>query len=159
MRIHHTATLSVVLLFCSTPGFAQSQRGQFVGLVTDPSGSVVPGAKISVSNPETGVTVETASNNTGYYAVPGLQYGRYNVTATAAGFSTYTVENVEIATATTTTLNLVLRIGNISEQVDVKAANPVVLEATTSSIGTSVDEKLKMDVPNLISGGKRSPFS
>src|SRR4051794_2208750 len=121
MRIRQIATSCVVFFLCVALGFPQSQRGQFVGLVTDPSGSVVPGAKISVANPETGVTVESSSNNTGYYAAPGLQYGRYNVTATAAGFSTYTVENVEIATATTTTLNLVLRIGNISEQVDVKA--------------------------------------
>src|SRR5262249_15945714 len=148
-----------VALLLAAPVLPQSQRGQFVGTVTDPSGSAIPAARIEVLKPETGVKIETLTNSSGLYTVPGLNYGRYTVTATATGFAPYTVENVETATATTTTLNLVLKIGSLSERVEVLAANPVVLEATTSDIGTSVDEKLEKDAPNLISGGKRSPYS
>jgi hypothetical protein len=159
MTLPNTAWAIFIAVILAAPVLPQTQRGQFVGAVTDQSGSAVPGAKIEVFNPETGVKIETVSNTSGLYTVPGLNYGRYTVTVTAAGFAPYSVENAEIATATTTTLNLVLKVGNVTEKVVVTAANPVVLEATTSDIGTSVDEKLEKDAPNLISGGKRSPYS
>ena len=128
-------------VFLSVVVFAQSQRGQFVGVVTDTSASVIPAARIEVLNPETGVKVTTTTNSSGLYTISDLNYGRYRVTVTAAGFAPYAVDNAEIATATTTTLNIVLKVGNVNEQVEVLAANPIVMEATTSDIGTSVDEK------------------
>src|SRR3984893_13536578 len=159
MTLPNTAWALCIAVILAAPVLPQTQRGQLVGAVTDQSGSSVPGAKIEVFNPETGVKIDTVSNSSGLYTVPGLNYGRYTVTVTAAGFAPYSVENVDIATATTTTLNLTLKVGSVTERVVVMAANPVVLEATTSDIGTSVDEKLEKDAPNLISGGKRSPYS
>ncbi len=159
MLTKNTLGVCIALVVLAAPVLSQSQRGQFAGSVTDPSGSAIPGAKIEVLNPATGVKTDTVSNSSGLFTVPGLNYGRYTLSVTAAGFAAYSIENVEIATATTTTLNVVLKVGNVTERVEVLAANPVVLESTTSDIGTSVDEKLEKDAPNLVSGGKRSPYS
>ena len=159
MTLSNNALAVCIALILAAPVLPQTQRGQFVGAVTDPSGSAIPGAKIEVFNPETGVKVDTVTNTSGLYTVPGLNYGRYTLTVTAAGFAPYIIENMEIATSTTTTVNVVLKVGNVSEKVEVLAANPVVLESTTSDIGTSIDEKLEKDAPNLVSGGKRAASS
>ena len=66
----------LTLLSWATSVLAQTQRGQIVGEVTDPSGSVVPGAKIELMNPQTGGRVATETNSSGLYTIPYLQYGK-----------------------------------------------------------------------------------
>ncbi len=146
-----------LLLFAST-AVPQTQRGEVTGVVTDASGAVISGAKVEISDPQVGAKFEGQSNNIGVYTIPLVPYGRYTMTVTAAGFATYTRPIVEIATGTTATVNVTLTVGDVSQQVTVDAS-PVVLESTTSSLGTAVDEKLKSDLPNLINQDKRSPFS
>ncbi|MGA2329509.1 MAG: TonB-dependent receptor [Bryobacteraceae bacterium] len=137
---------------------AQTQRGQIVGRVTDTSGAVVPRAKVEVTNPATGVKAQTETNAEGLYTIPYLQYGSYRLTITAQGFAPYTFSGVEIATATTTTVNATLELAAVTDQVTVQAS-AIVLEANTSTVGTAVEEKLKSDVPNLVSGGMRNASS
>src|SRR5437660_742517 len=100
---------------------AQTQRGQIVGRITDTTGAAIPKAKIEVANPATGVTVKTVTNTEGLYTVPYLQYGAYRLTAVAAGFAVYQVSDVEISTATTTTVDASLAVAGTSDQVSVVA--------------------------------------
>jgi hypothetical protein len=148
----------LVIVFFVGAAWAQQQNGQVTGVVTDPTGAVVPGAKIAMTNPDVGAKFETTSNNIGVYILPNIPFGRYSMTVTAAGFSTYNRPIVEIATGTTATVNIVLTVGSANQEVTVEA-QAIVLESTTSSLGTAVEEKLKSDIPNLINGGERSPFS
>jgi len=138
--------------------WSQSQRGEVTGVVTDASGAVIPSVKVELVNPQIGAKFETTSNPSGVYTIPLVPFGRYAMTVTSPGFATYTRPVVEVATGTTNTVNVVLTIGEVSQQVSVQGG-AVVLESTTSSLGTAVDEKLKTDLPNLINGDKRSPFS
>ncbi|MGA2329997.1 MAG: TonB-dependent receptor [Bryobacteraceae bacterium] len=137
---------------------AQTQRGQINGRVTDSTGAVVPGAKVEVTNPAIGVKTQTETNAEGLYTVPYLQYGRYNLAVAAQGFAPYTVTAVEVATATTTTVNATLALATLTDQVTVQAG-AVDLETSTTIVGTGIEEKLKSDMPNLVSGAMRSAFS
>ena len=140
---------AIVLFLCvagCVPLAAQSQRGSIVGSIADPTGAVVPSASVQVTNEETGAKFEALSNANGYYNVPYLPYGKYTMNVAVVGFKAYTVQGVEVATATTTTLNITLEVGSQTQEVSV-TATPVVLEATTSSVGTSVEQKLKDDLP------------
>jgi len=147
-----------ILLLCLSLGWSQTQRGEVTGVVTDSSGASVSGAKVEISNPQTGAKFDVVSNDTGVYTIPLVPYGRYQMTVTAPGFAPYTRPVVEVAIGTTNTINVVLTVGGLNQQVTVESS-AVVLESTTSSLGTAVDEKLKSDLPNLINGDKRSPFS
>lgn len=62
--------------------------GSVMGSVHDPSGAVVPGAAVTISNTATGVTMSTRTDDKGLYAFPYVQPGTYNLTASAQGFQT-----------------------------------------------------------------------
>ena len=80
----------MVLLVVSGTLFAQEFRATLTGRVTDPSGAVIPGAEITVTNTDTGVIVNTKSDRTGNYTVPFLLPGHYSVQASASGFNSIT---------------------------------------------------------------------
>ncbi|MCI0625257.1 MAG: TonB-dependent receptor [Acidobacteria bacterium] len=144
---------AALLLFFAASGFAQTQRGKIEGRVVDSSDAVVVGAKIEVKSPELGVTLETTTNEEGLYAVPYLRYGTYNVSVNAGGFKPYNVNNVLVVTATTTTVNVQLNVAEVASEVNVEASN-VILETTSPTVGNSIEEKLKDDLPVL---NRRNP--
>ena len=84
--MRHVTRLVTGLILISVAGLAQTNRGQLIGTVTDASGSVIPGATIAAVNPETAVKIEAISNDAGQYQMY-LPFGRYEVRATAKGFS------------------------------------------------------------------------
>ena len=70
----------------SIPGFSQSVRGVVTGLVTDPSGAVIPGATVTMTNPATAVSAVTLSNGAGVYRFDGVLVGDYDIKVVAKGF-------------------------------------------------------------------------
>src|SRR5215831_6716394 len=69
-------------------GYSQTETGQIAGTVSDPTGAILPNAKITVKSTTTGLERETSSTSSGTYAVTNLQPGSYVVRVEAAGFST-----------------------------------------------------------------------
>ncbi|MBM3794710.1 MAG: carboxypeptidase regulatory-like domain-containing protein, partial [Acidobacteria bacterium] len=134
---------------------AQTQRGTIVGTITDATGAVVPDAKVEVVNAETNAKFEATSNQAGYYSALYLPYGQYTIKVNAAGFRTYSVTGVGVATATTSTVNVTLSVESQAQEVQVQAS-PVILETTTSSVGTNVEQKLKDDLPVV---NRRNPLA
>ena len=67
--------------------FSQEYRGTISGAVTDPTGAVVAGAKVTVTETQTGTRVETVSDNAGHYPAPFLAPGDYSILVSLAGFS------------------------------------------------------------------------
>src|SRR5215831_15389100 len=80
--------LSVIILSLSFPCLAQVQNGQFTGVVTDPTGAAIVGASVTVKNLDTGLSLTTSTNNSGFYTARELPVGRYKITAQASGFKT-----------------------------------------------------------------------
>lgn len=124
------------------------------GTVTDPGGAVVPGVKITVRSDETGSVRETATNDGGYYAVQGLRPGRYTISATLAGFKTAVVEGREVQVSIPAAVNLVLEVGDLTQEVTVSAAGAELLNTTTGAISTTISQNLVEDLPNQT----RNPF-
>ncbi len=96
---------------------AQEFRGSILGRITDPSGAVVPGAAVTVTNEETNVAVEVRTNQEGNYNVPYLLPGRYRVSVASPGFRTTEQRGVIVQINDRIELNLTLEVGATAESV------------------------------------------
>jgi hypothetical protein len=146
--------LLAVWLVVTAPAFAQSGRGTINGIVRDITGAVVPGAEVTVTSTETGVSQTVLTTEAGVYRVPYLQPGRYRVTATLPGFKTAVVDNVSLLLAQTLSVDLVLEVGEVTESVTVSSTGPL-LETSTSEIGINANTKEVHTWPILVGDGTR----
>ena len=142
------------LAFCILLGFfglyagAQSDvaHATLNGAITDPSGAVVFGAKVSVRNSDTGFVQETNSTSAGLYSFPVLPVGTYEISVELAGFKTAKKEQVSLAVGAIATLNIPLEVGTTGETVEVTSQVPIV-ETTRSQTSTTVDSRSVADLP------------
>src|SRR2546427_10136142 len=102
--------LTICLLFSSQVR-AQVAGATLSGTINDPSGAVVPNAQVSARNTATGVTRAATTDSAGFYSIPNLLPGNYEVTVTAPGFSTAVQSNIELAVGAQQQLNVQMQIG------------------------------------------------
>ena len=140
--------LAIIILafYVASPAHAQVSGATLSGTISDSSGAVVPNAKISIRNVETGVTRDATSNNDGFFTAPNLVPGRYEVRVTAAGFTSAVNKDVTLTVGARQTLNQALRVGQVSETVEVTGAAPTV-QLSTSTIGDVVDSTTMRELP------------
>lgn len=131
---------------------AQS-RGAITGEVIDSSGSVVPNAKVAVSAPAIGLVRETATDSAGFFAVPSLPAGDYEVKVDAPGFKSLVRSGLRLDTDLALSLRLQLEVGPMTESVSVTADAPPV-ETANGEIARTVTEK---QLQNFALPG-RNPF-
>ena len=124
------------------------------GTVLDPSGSVVAGAKVTAKHVATAVEHEATTTSAGYYTMPYLSAGTYNVSVSAPGFSTATAENVILRIAQTMTVDITLKVGQVTEQITVSTEAPL-LESTNAEIGRYISGAEYGRWPNIVSDGQR----
>ena len=105
---------------------AQSTFGTILGTVTDKSGAVVPGAIINVTNTSRNVSREATSDSQGNYEALNLNAGPYTVAATAAGFKTFRQAGLTLDARQTLRVDVVLEVGQLSEQVTVESTAAVI---------------------------------
>lgn len=148
------AILAFVLLTAGVRNAAAQLTAQINGTIRDATGAVVPGAKMAVSNEETGIKWSAESNSVGYYSVPLLQPGSYRIQVEAAGFRPVSRAGVKLAVAQTAIVDFALELGNVTESVEVTAAAPL-LDASTNAIGQVVDTR---SIENLPTNGRNSHF-
>ncbi len=135
-----------VLLLITTPAWTQSFRGSIRGTVTDPSGSVIAGAKVSAKNIGTGLQREATTGADGGYVLAELPAGEYTVTVESAGLSP-SAQNVQVNVGLDTTANFDLtKVSKRTEQLTVTAEAPLV-ESTRDVLGEVVDQRLVTDLP------------
>lgn len=138
--------------------FAQMDRASLSGNVTDSSGAVVPGAKITVANPETKSVFTTTSNGSGAYNYIGLPIGTYVVTTEKEGFSKTVQANVVLTANSDVRVDVSLTPGAVNQQVEVNAVAPLI-EERSSAYGVDVEKRVLDDLPLQVSGGIRSVYS
>jgi hypothetical protein len=137
---------------------AQVNRGTLTGIITDPSGSVVPGVKITATHVDTGTTSSTLASESGSYTMPALQTGAYRIEFEAIGFKKGVRTQIELAAGSTLRQDMILEIGSVAESVLVEArATP--LESETTRLATTIETKLVQDMPLFVNGSIRSVVS
>lgn len=139
-------TLAFLLL--GTGAWAQSlTTGALSGVITDPSGAAIPGAKVTLTSAATGSVQATETQINGSYLVPLMKPGNYTVTVEKAGFQTAKQAAVAVAVSTTGTLNFKLAVGASSQTVEVTGEAPLI-QPQNANTSTTLDEKAIANLPN-----------
>ncbi len=145
MKLLRFFALTLLLAVCAPRIWAQS-TATLSGTVTDPSGAVVPHARVTVHSYATGADRVIDTDDAGLYVVPSLQPGDYKVQATASGFGAYTVERVTLSVDQQITVNMHLAVSSAGETVEVQASSAQ-LEATTITVGQVIDKATVQELP------------
>ena len=140
------ALFLLVAIGLATPLWAQKDAGTIVGVVRDPSGAVVQGAKVTVEDVDRGVQMTLSTNDQGEFVASPLHIGRYEVTVEKTGFKKAVSQVVELNVQGRVAINMTLQVGQISEVVMVTGAAPL-LETETSELGQVVDQKRVSNLP------------
>src|SRR5712671_6572035 len=119
-----------LLLVCALSAaslFAQSSTGTatMVGAVTDSTGAVVPGAKVTVTNKDAGYVFNSVSTSEGTWYIPNLNPGNYQLRIEAAGFKAYVQDGILLRTAEQPRIDVKLDVGAVSESVLVTGSTPL----------------------------------
>jgi hypothetical protein len=138
----------LVVLVSSTASIGQETTGQINGTIFDSQGAVVANAKITVTNPSTGLTRMAASGETGDFNLPLLPPGTYDMRVEATGFARLEQKGIVILVGQVLTINQKLKPGGSSEVVEVNAAAPLI-ESTSSQIEGSVSPTEVSELPLL----------
>lgn len=132
------ALIAVVsLLWIGNPARAQNTTGTISGTVTDSTGAVIPGARVTVHSNATGFTRNTVSDGAGAYKFSLVPIGVYSVSAGKAGFQTHQLDNINVEILATDTANFSLAPGTSTQVVNVNASQ-VQLDTETSQAGTVI---------------------
>ncbi len=131
---------------------AQASNG-VTGTVTDPTGAVVPGAAVAVTNVGTQTTVNAVTSSSGTYAVTGLVPGRYTITVTAPGFSKAVRNDVNVEVTVQATMDIRLASGEATQTVEVNA-DLIALNTTQPELGTTIEPAVVAALPVAIGGGR-----
>jgi Carboxypeptidase regulatory-like domain/TonB dependent receptor-like, beta-barrel len=137
-----------ILLACSQSAFAQAgaATAQLSGTVTDASGAIVSKAAISLRNTNTNVTYAANSNDSGFYVVPNLPPGNYELKVSYAGFSNYTQSGIVLSVGQTATVNVALQVQSLGEKVVVTTEVPTI-EPTKTEISQVVNTQQIESLP------------
>ena len=130
----------------SSRAFGQIESATVVGTVRDPSGSVISGAAVTVTEVQTNVLHKTSTNDQGEYNVNHLKPGLYNIAIEQEGFKTATQSGIKLDINQVVRVDVDLVPGVVSEHIEVTAAEPLV-ESQTSSIGQVIEETQVHDLP------------
>lgn len=155
------AIIALIIALCTADAFGQSDRGSIRGTITDPTGAVVPNARVILTGVENGENREATTGEGGIYVFPDLRAGLYRVTVEAQGFQRTAVDNFKVAVQVTHTLDLQLQIGEVSGNTVTVNAESEALQADTSVRQTNVTERQVKELPLLVSSesGGRTPLS
>ena len=118
--------------FVSVPVRAQVAGATLLGTVTDPSGAAIPNAGISIQNTATGVVRTVTTDSSGFYSVPNLLPGSYQVTVTAKGFATTVEKGIILRVGAQQTLNVSMKVGQTTQSLTVTGAAPTVQLANST---------------------------
>src|SRR5712692_2695066 len=143
---HISLALTLALLSSATVLFGQSLTS-LNGTIADPSGAVIPGATVTLTNVLTGAQRMDKSDGAGRYSFAQVQPGKYKIVAAATGFAEQAVNNVELQVNTPATINITFeKVGSVSEVISV-TAEAQQINTTDASIGNAIGGKAITQLP------------
>jgi hypothetical protein len=132
------ALCGLVLALSCIHAYSQVDQGSISGSVTDQTGAVIAGAKVTIINVDTSLTFVRATNAAGQYSFSPLKIGNYRVKAEAAGFGSVQRDNIRVDVSGFVGLNLKLSVGSVDQVVDVKSTGDLQTEdASTGQVFTT----------------------
>ena len=144
--------IALLALVCACAAYAQRDLATLVGTVSDPSGGVIAGAKVTITETGTGQVYTLATGSSGDFVRPALKPSTYSVTVGAPGFRTSEQKDILLKAGERTGVNITLTIGDVGQTVEVTAAAPL-LQTESTSVGASINSKTLSEVPL---GGQRN---
>lgn len=140
-------TLLALLLLVGALAYAQQLTGTLSGTTTDQSGAVVPNAQVTLKNEASGDTRQTTSNGSGFFNFAAVQPGRYSVTVSASGFTSWQQPGVVMSQGDNRTLpNISLKVGQSTQQVEVMAEAAAVAPVDTGEVATTLNARMVNDL-------------
>jgi hypothetical protein len=141
--------LSIFLLgLLSASLLAQNVTGLLTGIVSDPTGAVVPGATVVMTNQQTGVERRTVTNGDGFFSISGVLVGDYSVAVSAKGFQQYKQNGIHFDAGDNRTLSgITLKVGESSETVTVEATGEQLTPVDSGEKSIVIGERQLQDIP------------
>src|ERR1017187_5319195 len=138
--------VSFLALFITAALFAQEFRGTISGVVTDPTGAAISGAKITVTETQTGTKVPTVSDNAGQYTAAFLLPGEYDIAVQSPGFKAAVRKGVHVGAGDHQVIDVKLDVGDVSTSVEV-TADASLLDTENASLGQAISSKEVSELP------------
>ena len=141
--------LALAILACIFLARTNAQSApvaQISGVIQDATGAAVPGAHVTITNTATAATRMVDSGADGAYTFTNLAVGPYKLQVTRDGFSTYNQTGIILEVSSNPQINVSLKIGTISEQVEVQA-NAAMVETQSTGVGQVIDQRRVVDLP------------
>jgi len=145
------ALFSAIVFVLAAPWQAQAQvlKGQILGTVTDQSGAVVPGVKVTITETRTNIVKTGDTNDAGNYFFVNLDPGDYRVEVEKTGFSKSLRSGVDLPPNTTARVNFELAPGTITQTIDVSANAAPLLQTDRADTGGKIEQKQLQQMPML----------
>jgi len=143
----------VWFLLMAIPMPAQLNRGTVSGIVTDPTGAVIPGVQVTIANTATGSTYQTVTTEAGHYSVPNLPPGPYSATFETQGLRKLVRDGIVLRVTEVVQLNVQLELGQVADTISVTAEIPR-LQTQAPGAGTSLSNRSLVDLPLSIGSAR-----
>ena len=140
-KMSRIAAFVCLLAFCGRSLLAQGVFGTLDGVVTDPTGAVVPNAKITLTDAISGSARNTVSDGAGFYNFPSVPVGTYNLSVSAAGFKDYAASNIALGGGEHKSVNVAMSVGTADQTVSVNAENIALATTDSGERSFSLDTK------------------
>src|SRR6266404_3034265 len=137
LRKIHFAVIAL-LLAVPLAAIAQVTTATIVGTVSDPSGSIVPGAQVTARNVDTGLTRTVTSSDAGTYRLEFLPVGHYVLEVTTAGFKKSYLNGIVLQVNDTSRVDVTLTVGQVNETVTITDSAPAAVNTSTAEIGRTI---------------------
>ena len=148
------------LLLAATPTMVPGQggKGGVRGVVSDTAGLPIPGVEVTVTHLARNQVFSIITGSVGRYQIDALPIGEYRLSASVPGFKSVVHEKVVVQTATSTTVDVTLEVGEISDEVTVEGTE-IALNTTNAEIGTVMEDKVLEELPLALNGARRQAES
>jgi hypothetical protein len=136
----------IMSLVCLVAGPLLAQTASIQGMVKDQSDASIVGAQVVITNIETGLRLETKTNDTGLYSAPALPIARYKLSASTAGFSVAEVTEIKLDVGQTARVDFSLKPGAVTESISV-TSSAALIDSETAMVGQVIGNKNIVEMP------------
>lgn len=152
-RSVRAASLLLIAFACAAAAYAQITTGNVRGVVKDPNGAVVPGARIAITNKATNRSQTTQTSGEGEYDFSSLAPGDYSITIEAPSFKTLALSDVRVELNQTTDVSAQLEVGIQTETIEISAAGAELVDTTSTTLSKSFNERQAVELAQTSAGG------